>query len=96
MSDTRAETVKELWRRVNVIADETEDSQLIRNLIAEAGVEPGMHVGVPPENFTPLMIGEWVLGQWADMIDSHSPFLNTARNISFAQWEKLYPDSGTT
>ena len=76
-----------LWRRINEIADSTEDSLAIRALIGEAGISPGIHVGRPKEQFTPLMVAEWVLGQWADMIDSGSPFLNSARNISHRQYE---------
>lgn len=76
-----------LWRRVNEIADTTEDAQEIRNLIAEAGIVPGVHVGTDPDSFTPVMVAEWVLGQWADMIDRGSPFLNSARNISHSQYE---------
>ena len=91
MTTTREEAVFGIWRTINEIADTTEDSATIRNLIAEAGVTPGMHVGTHHSEFTPLMVGEWVLGQWADMIDSGSPFLNSARNISHAQWDKLFP-----
>ena len=89
----REETVRLLWQRVNEIATSTEDSTLIRNLIAEAGIQPGMHVGVEPGLFTPLMVGEWVLGQWADMIDAKSPFLNSGRNVSLHQYDVLYGDA---
>jgi hypothetical protein len=85
----REHAVYGLWKRVNEIACSTEDSAEIRKLIAEAGIEPGVHCGTDPDAFTPLMVGEWVLGQWADMIDAGSPFLNSGRNISLSQFEKL-------
>lgn len=85
----RSETLVRLWRRVNELAD-IEDSKTIRLLIAEAGIEPGAHVGADPDTFTDDMVAEWVLGQWADMIDHGSPFLNSARNISFHQFERLH------
>lgn len=78
-----------LWKRVNEIAVSTEDEKEIRNLIAEAGIEPGMHVGKEPADFTDDMVAEWVLGQWADMIDNGSPFLNSGRNVSIHQYEKV-------
>jgi hypothetical protein len=77
------------WRVVNEIADATEDAKRIRAIIAEAGIQPNMHVGTDPEAFTPSIVAEWVLGQWADMIDSDSPYLNSARNISHSQYEKV-------
>jgi hypothetical protein len=85
----RERAVFGLWRRVNEIACSTEDTAAIRSLIAEARIEPGVHVGSDPEAFTPLMVGEWVLGQWADMIDASSPFINSARNISLHQYGRL-------
>lgn len=88
-STQREHAVKGTWRRVNEIACSTENLPEIRNLIAEAGIEPGMHVGADPETFTPLMVGEWVLGQWADMIDAGSPFINSGRNISLHQYARL-------
>lgn len=75
-----------VWRRVNDIATTTENTREIRALIAEAGIEPNMHVGADPDSFTDDMTAEWVLGQWADMIDSGSPFLNSGRNISLHQY----------
>jgi len=83
-----------LWRRVNEIATTTENTQEIRNLIAEAGIPSGIHVGSDPESFTPSMVAEWVLGQWADMIDAGSPFLNSARNISLHQYDKVVNGDG--
>lgn len=88
----RSRALHGLWSRVNEIADTTEDSAAIRSLIGEAGIAAGMHVGADPESFTPTMVAEWVLGQWADMIDNDSPFLNTARNISHAQFDKVADD----
>jgi hypothetical protein len=85
----REQAVFGIWKRVNEVACSTEDTVTIRNLIAEAGIAPGMHVGTDPDRFTPMMVGEWVLGQWADMIDAGSPFLNSARNISLSQYEKV-------
>lgn len=85
----RQEATLELWRMVNNIADTTEDTTAIHNLISEARIRPGVHVGVDPDDFTPLMVAEWVLGQWLSMIDAESPFLNSARNISHAQYEKV-------
>lgn len=84
--------VRETWRQINVIAcrENAGAEQQIRAMVGELGIEPGMHVGRAPGEFTPLMTGEWVLGQWAAMIDAKSPFLNTARNISIDQYEKLY------
>lgn len=84
----RTEALFGLWDQVNRIAATTEDSQRIRAMIAEAGIKPGMHVGRRVEEFTPEVVAEWVLGQWADMIDSGAPFLNTARNVSIHQWEQ--------
>jgi hypothetical protein len=89
----REQAVYGLWKKVNEIACSTEDSKTIRNLIAEAGIEPGTHVGADPASFTPLMVGEWVLGQWADMIDSESPFLNSGRNVSLHQFARLTGES---
>ena len=83
----RERTVVKLWAEVNRIANETEDERAIRNLIAEAGIHPDIHTGVPADDFTPLMVAEWVLGQWADMIDAHSPFMNMALAISEHQYE---------
>lgn len=76
------------WKRVNQLAD-AEDALGIRRLIAEAGIEPNVHVGLEPDDFTPAMVAEWVLGQWADAIDRDSPWLNSFRNISHAQYEKV-------
>lgn len=88
-STERERAVFGIWRRVNEIACSTENTTEIRALIAEAGIEPGMRVGCDPESFTPLMVGEWVLGQWADMIDAGSPFINSGRNISLHQYHRL-------
>lgn len=88
MSGERERTTFMLWHRVNEIAVTTEDMSEIRNLIAEAGIAAGTHVGTPAEDFTPLMVAEWVLGNWIDMIDAKSPFLNSARNVSLHQWEE--------
>ena len=87
--DQRTQALFGLWAEVNRIADESEDSNAIRALIAEAGIQPNIHVGVPAADFTPTMVAEWVLGQWASAIDVDSPFLNTMRNVSLAQYEKL-------
>lgn len=82
----RQEIVFHIWRRVNELAI-VEDTNSIRAIIGEAAIEPGTHVGVAPEDFTPLMIGEWVLGNWADVIDSGQLWaLNTARNVSLHQY----------
>jgi len=99
MSTERDATVVALWRRVNEIATTTEDAIEIRNLIAEAGIEPGVHVGRDPDEFDLTMVAEWVLGQWADMIDADSPWLNTACNISLSQYEKAmdrWPGDGAS
>jgi len=90
----RDETVRMLWSEVNRLAVITEDMVTIRGLIAEAGIPVGIHVGTKPEDFTPTMVGEWCLGQLADMIDGDSPFLNSGRNISLSNYEKVhgYPD----
>jgi hypothetical protein len=85
----REHAIKGLWRRVNEIACSTENMKEIRAMIAEAGIEPNIHVGAEPDDFTPLMVGEWVLGQWAAMIDAESPFLNSGRNISLHNYQKL-------
>lgn len=84
----RRRTLYALWAEVNRIATTTEDSKLIRNLIAEARIEPNAHVGTPQEAFTPEMVAEWALGQWASMIDDDSPWMNTIRNISLAQYDR--------
>lgn len=88
-SAERSQTLVRLWHRVNQLAD-IEDSKTIRALIAEAGIEPNVYVGTDPDDFTDDMVAEWVLGQWTDMIDKGGPFLNSIRNISFAQYEKLH------
>jgi hypothetical protein len=90
MGAERTETLYRVWRRVNEIACSTEDSATIRGLIAEAGIEPGVHVGRPPEEFTDEITAEWVLGQWADMIDAGSPFLNSGRNVSLFHYERIF------
>jgi hypothetical protein len=77
------------WKRVNELA-EMEDMAGIRHLLAEAGIEPGMHVGTDPEAFTDDMTAEWVLGQWAETIDANALWaLNSARNISLHQYDKV-------
>lgn len=86
--DQRATAIHGIWQRVNDIATTTEDSDAIRALIAEAGIAPDTHVGADPASLTPLMVAEWVLGQWADMIDAGSPFLNSGRNVSLFQFDK--------
>lgn len=88
MSRERATALFGVWARVNELATTTEDTAAIRNLIAEAGIEPEIHVGVEPDLFTPVMVAEWVLGQWADMIDAGFWGLNTGRNISLDQFEQ--------
>lgn len=88
MSGERSAALFGTWRRVNELAG-AEDTTTIRGLIAEAGIEPGVHVGVEPDDFTDEMVAEWCLGQWAEMIDAGSPFLNSARNISFSQYERI-------
>lgn len=80
MSAERSIALRGLLRRVQEIAETTEDEREIRSLIAEAGVQPGAHCG--NHELTDDEKVEWVLGQWADMIDHDSLFLNTARNIS--------------
>lgn len=87
MSRERAMALFGVWVRVNELATTTEDTAAIRNLIAEAGIEPKIHVGVEPESFTPVMVAEWVLGQWADMIDAGFWGLNSGRNVSLHQFE---------
>ena len=88
MTTERERALFGLWKRVNELA-ELEDSDTIRKLIAEAGIEPNAHVGVDPADFTPAMTAEWVLGQWADVIDGAQLWvLNSARNISLHQYEK--------
>ncbi len=83
-----------IWKRVNELAD-VEDTTSIRNLLSEAGINGCMHVGVAPDNFTPEMVAEWVLGQWVDTIDSGALWaLNTARNVSFYQYEKVVGGEG--
>jgi hypothetical protein len=77
------EPIFEVWRAVNEAAM-AEDVSLIRRLVADAGIQPGVHVGRDPSEFTPVITAEWALGQWADMIDNGSPFLNSARNISIS------------
>ncbi len=89
-STERQEALFGLWKVVNEIADTTEDHVAIRNLIAEAGIAPKIHVGTAPADFTPAMVAEWALGNWADIIDSGSLWmLNTARNVSIHQYEKV-------
>lgn len=92
MIGERAAALYGTWQRVNDIATTTENTAEIRALIAEAGIQPQAHVGTDPDHFTPAMVAEWVLGQWADMIDHGSPFLNSARNISLHQFEVHGPD----
>jgi hypothetical protein len=66
----RARTIFDLLRRVSEIADTKEDVRALRALIEQARVAPNMHVGTPPEQFSKLTTAEWILGQWADMIDN--------------------------
>lgn len=65
---------------------EVEDTDGIRRVIEEAGIAPGVHVGEPPESFAgdKVKTTEYVLGQWAEGIDSKTPFLNSFRNITLA------------
>lgn len=88
-SEERSRALFGLWAQVNQIACTTEDAGRIRALIAEAGIEPDIHVGRDPSEFTPEVTTEWVLGQWAAMIDAGAPFLNSARNVSIHQWERV-------
>lgn len=83
----------DVWAQVNVAAN-NEDSTTIVNLIGPTGVTPNMHVGRDRSDFTPRMIVEWVLGQWLDMIESNSPHLGTARNVSTDQFDKLVAFTG--
>lgn len=80
-----------LWRHVNEIATTTEDRQAIRNLIAEARIEPGNNVGRPEADYLDDgLLAEYMLGQWAELIDIDFPLLNTARNISLAWYEDRF------
>ena len=90
MADDIDAIVKAVWQRVNEIATTTEDTRLIRSLIGEACIKPGVHVGREPAEFTPTMVGEWVLGQLADMIDTDSPLLNSGRNVSLHQFNLVH------
>lgn len=87
----RSAELKHTWEQVNQLADE-ENEQAIRTLITEAGIKPGIHQGTKPEDFTEVMVVEWVLGQWAAVIDDPKCawMLNTCRNISYSQYDKLY------
>lgn len=91
----RSATLKALWAGVNEIAVTTEDSARIRALLAEAGIQPKAHVGEPVEFFDghPDRIAEWVLGQWADVIDAELPILNTTRNVSLHHFAITYPEA---
>lgn len=91
MSDEYDPELKALWERVNEIADTTEDEVAIRKLIHAAGIEPNVHVGSgEAKTFNADMTAEWVLGQWASIIDTAPYLLNSARNISFHQFQKTY------
>lgn len=59
------EPIFEVWRAVNEAAM-AEDVSLIRRLVADAGIQPGVHVGRDPSEFTPVITAEWALGQWAE------------------------------
>lgn len=84
--------IKDLWEQVNILADK-EDENAILQLLTGTEVVEDAHVGADPESFTPLMTGEWVLGQWLSILNSGERWmLNTARNISFSHYEKLYGD----
>ena len=88
MSAQRAKALHGTWERVNEIATTTEDSATIRALIAEAGIDPGAHVRVDADAFTPVMVAEWVLGQGAGVIDAnHLWGLNSGRNVSLHQFD---------
>lgn len=82
--------LKALWEKVNEIAKTTEDAVAIRELIRQAGIEPNVHVGSGEEEFTIDMRAEWILGQWANIIDEAPYMLNSARNISLQQFEQAY------
>lgn len=74
-----------LLLRVNEIAETTEDAREIRDLIAEARIEPGCHLGDFDsfDEVGPQLAAEFALGQWADIIDRGGLFaLNGARNYS--------------
>jgi hypothetical protein len=89
---TRETTTFGLWKQVNDIACGSEDHMEIRKLIAEAGIPPGIHVGLDPAEFTPLITAEWVLGQWATVIDNPDALwmLNSTRNISLHYYDKVF------
>jgi 8-oxo-dGTP pyrophosphatase MutT (NUDIX family) len=85
-----SDNLRRALRQVVEIMDTTEDEAAIRKVIEEAGITPGVHVGDPPETFDgdPVKTAEYLLGQWADGIDSKSPFLNSFRNITHAWIEQ--------
>lgn len=60
----------------------------IRAMIAEAGITPNMHVGDPPESFEgdDRKTVEWILGNFADIIDSQAWYaMNSFINYA-AEW----------
>jgi hypothetical protein len=59
-----------------------DDMAPIRAMIAEAGIEPGMHVGDRTISDDPRRLAEWWLGQIADIIDREAWFaMNTALHV---------------
>jgi hypothetical protein len=89
---SRSKTLIKLWARLNEISDITEDKQEMINLIQEAGLAvPVMHSGVPPEDFTPEMVAEWAITNWYSILANKDDWwmLNTARNVSHTQYQKL-------
>lgn len=87
----RTTAMRGLLRQVQHIADTTEDQRAIRALLHEARITPNIHVGVAPEDFTDPMKVEYVLGQWANVLDEDMdyPYLNTCRNISYRAAQEL-------
>jgi hypothetical protein len=85
------------WQRVNEIGDTTQDANEIRALIGEAGIVPNMHVGISPADFTRDMVCEWVLGQWADVLNiaNGEMYLNSVHNLSLVCYEQFLEEFGS-
>jgi hypothetical protein len=63
---------------------------MARLMIAECGVAPNAHCGVPPAQFTPQMTAEWCLGQLADVIDTKAWWaMNTGLNVCRDRLEEM-------
>lgn len=67
---------------VNEMASLPHDYRAVRQAIRDAGVPPAVHVGEPQEGLAgnPTLMTEYLLGQWAQLIESNPHLLRGLSN----------------